>query len=43
MMPAGAERRQAQKVCALATGICDKAVSLVYESCGPQPRHARLG
>lgn len=32
MMPAGAERRHAQKVCALATGICDKAVSLVYES-----------
>jgi glutathione S-transferase len=32
MMPAGAERRQAQKVCALATGINDKAVSLVYES-----------
>ena len=32
MMPAGAERRQAQKVCALATGINDKAVSLVYET-----------
>jgi glutathione S-transferase len=33
MMPAGgAERREAQKVCALATGICDKAVSLVYET-----------
>lgn len=33
MMPeAGAERREAQKVCALATGMCDKAVSLVYET-----------
>jgi glutathione S-transferase len=27
----GAERRQALKTCALATGLCDKAVSLVYE------------
>jgi len=33
MMPAaGAERREAMKVCALATGLADKAVSLVYES-----------
>jgi glutathione S-transferase len=33
MMPAGgAERREAQKVCALATGINDKAVSMVYET-----------
>ncbi len=33
MMPeAGAERREAQKVCALATGMSDKAVSLVYET-----------
>jgi|JI7StandDraft_1071085.scaffolds.fasta_scaffold01191_6 glutathione S-transferase len=33
MMPAGgAERREALKVCALATGMADKAVSLVYES-----------
>ena len=32
MMPAGgAERREAMKVCALATGLADKAVSLVYE------------
>lgn len=32
MMPAaGAERRKAMKVCALATGVADKAVSLVYE------------
>jgi glutathione S-transferase len=28
---AGAERRKALKVCALATGLADKAVSLVYE------------
>jgi glutathione S-transferase len=27
----GAERRAALKVCALATGLCDKMVSLVYE------------
>jgi glutathione S-transferase len=33
MMPAGgAERREAMKVCALATGLADKALSLVYES-----------
>lgn len=33
MMPAGgAERREAMRVCALATGLCDKAVSLVYET-----------
>ncbi len=33
MMPAGgAERREAMKVCALSTGLADKAVSLVYES-----------
>lgn len=33
MMPAGgAERREAMKVCALATGLADKAVSLVYET-----------
>ncbi len=33
MMPAGgAERREAQKVCALATGMNDKAVSMVYET-----------
>ena len=32
MMPAGAARREAQKVCALATGISDKAVSMVYET-----------
>ncbi len=33
MMPAGgAERREALKVCALATGLADKAVSLVYET-----------
>jgi glutathione S-transferase len=32
MMPAGAERREAQRVCALATGMADKAVSLVYET-----------
>jgi len=32
MMPASGElRRQAQKVCALATGMADKAVSLAYE------------
>jgi glutathione S-transferase len=32
MIPAGgAERREAMKVCALATGLSDKAVSLVYE------------
>jgi glutathione S-transferase len=27
----GPARRQALKVCALATGLCDKAVSLIYE------------
>jgi len=27
----GAERRAALKVCALATGLCDKMVSLIYE------------
>src|SRR6201993_1863132 len=27
----GAERRHALKICALATGLADKAVSLVYE------------
>ena len=32
MMPAGgAERREAMKICALASGMADKAVSLVYE------------
>ena len=32
LMPAsGADRRAALKVCALATGLCDKMVSLVYE------------
>ena len=32
LVPArGAERRAALKVCALATGLCDKMVSLVYE------------
>jgi glutathione S-transferase len=29
--PSGLERRHALKVCALATGLADKAVSLVYE------------
>lgn len=29
--PSGPERRQTLKVCALATGMADKAVSLVYE------------
>lgn len=29
--PSGAERRHALKVCALATGLADKAVSMVYE------------
>jgi glutathione S-transferase len=29
--PAGPERRAALRVCALATGLCDKMVSLVYE------------
>ena len=29
--PSGVARRQALKVCALATGLADKAVSLVYE------------
>jgi len=29
--PAGEARRAALKVCALATGLCDKMVSLVYE------------
>lgn len=33
MMPSGgAERREAMRVCALATGLSDKAVSLVYET-----------
>jgi glutathione S-transferase len=33
MMPiAGAERREAMRVCSLATGLADKAVSLVYET-----------
>ncbi len=33
MMPAsGADRRHAHKICALSTGLCDKAVSLVYET-----------
>jgi glutathione S-transferase len=32
MPPAGAERREALRVCALATGLADKAVSMVYES-----------
>lgn len=31
MAESGGERRQALKTCALATGLCDKAVSLVYE------------
>jgi len=31
MAESGAQRRQALKTCALATGLCDKAVSLVYE------------
>src|SRR5581483_11801134 len=31
MAQSGAQRRQALKTCALATGLCDKAVSLVYE------------
>ena len=32
MLPAGGqERREALKVCALSTGLADKAVSLVYE------------
>lgn len=31
MAPAGPARRQTQKVCALATGLGDKAVALVYE------------
>ena len=31
MADSGATRRQALKTCALATGLCDKAVSLVYE------------
>ncbi|WP_273771364.1 glutathione S-transferase family protein [Brucella intermedia] len=29
--PKGAERRQALKICALSTGLADKAVSLLYE------------
>ncbi len=29
--PRGAERRRALKICALATGLADKAVSLLYE------------
>ena len=32
MPPGGAERREAMRVCALATGMADKAVSLVYET-----------
>jgi glutathione S-transferase len=32
MPPGGAERREAMRVCALATGLADKAVSLVYET-----------
>ncbi|MEY2757810.1 MAG: hypothetical protein RIR33_1588 [Pseudomonadota bacterium] len=32
MPPAGAERREAMRVCSLATGLADKAVSLVYET-----------
>jgi len=32
MMPAGEARRHALKVCALGTGIADKAVSMVYET-----------
>jgi glutathione S-transferase len=32
MPPAGAERREAMRVCALATGLADKALSLVYET-----------
>lgn len=32
MPPGGAERREALRVCALATGAADKAVSLVYET-----------
>ena len=32
MPPAGAERREAMRVCALSTGLADKAVSLVYET-----------
>jgi glutathione S-transferase len=31
MPPSGAERRHALKICALATGLADKAVSLGYE------------
>ena len=31
MSESGVPRRQALKTCALATGLCDKAVSLVYE------------
>src|ERR1700722_17322426 len=31
MAESGVARRQALKTCALATGLCDKAVSLVYE------------
>jgi glutathione S-transferase len=31
MPPGGAERREAMRVCALATGMADKAVSLFYE------------
>ncbi len=29
--PGGAARRHALKICALATGLCDKAVAMVYE------------
>lgn len=32
MPPGGGERREAMRVCALATGLADKAVSMVYES-----------
>lgn len=32
MPPGGAERRAAMKVCALSTGLADKAVSMVYET-----------
>ena len=43
MMPAsGEDRRQALKVCALATGLNDKAVSMAYETADPQSRDAGL-
>jgi glutathione S-transferase len=35
--PSGPARRQALKICALATGLADKAVSLVYERVLHQP------